>query len=167
MAGIDLDGSLFDKAKVGIEMGIVIGDIFSDFQGAEVKELLDAILKFFDLVVFDPLFELGVDGGGFFLEDKGGGVEVEMVTDVEFVVEGDGGIVCGGVKVKVEKGCLFAKLLKSKGISLKVARSFPCDMVDSLFSERFKLVEKGDFREEWGGRVVGIFEKFQDIVAVF
>ncbi len=92
MARVDLNRRAFNKAEVGVEIGIIIGDVFRNAKSAQVDELFEPFSKLFDLVILDPDFELGIDRGCPFLDDKGGGVEIKGMANLEFIEEGDGGI---------------------------------------------------------------------------
>ena len=82
-------------------MDVIIADVFRDPKSAKMDELFDPLLEFVDLVLLDPLLEFSIDGGGSFLEDERGGIEIKVVTHVQFVIEDDAGVVCGGLQVKV------------------------------------------------------------------
>ncbi len=81
MPGVDLNSFFVDEAEIRIEMDVIIGNVFGNSQSAEIDKVFDSILEFVDLVLFDPLLELGIDGDCFLLKDEGGSVKVEIVLD--------------------------------------------------------------------------------------
>ena len=76
MAGIDLDWFFMIESEVGIEIDVVIENVFRDALCAKRNEIGDSTLKFIDLSFLDPRRELLVDRSRPFLEDERSVVEV-------------------------------------------------------------------------------------------
>ena len=76
MAWIDLDRFFIIESEVGIEIDVVIEDVFRDALCAKRNEVGDSTLKFIDLSFLDPKRELFIDRSRPFLEDERCVIEV-------------------------------------------------------------------------------------------
>lgn len=54
VAGVDLDRGFSDKSEVGIEMDIIIEDLFGDSFSAKGDEVVDAAVDFVDIARLQP-----------------------------------------------------------------------------------------------------------------
>jgi hypothetical protein len=168
MAGIDLNRRCVDKSKVRVKMDVVVEDVLGNALGAKGDEIGDPLSDLVDIAGFYPGGELFIDWRRALLKDKRGVVEVEGVDDVEFVIEGNGGIgILRGVEMEGDEAGLRAEMIKSELIASEISLSFPSDFMKSFRPELFDLVQERNFGDPGRRGVIDVLEEFKDMLSVF